>query len=411
MPVSLPTLELVENEVSAPQVLSAAEIAALKQLLRSASVLASTTAPGAVEINPGSVAGVGEIDGRQVVVAPKFDVRRLLFLVSYSISPTRWQELLAAFGRAPDLRESIVPGFAEAALRATERGLLRSYVTKEEPLSTVRGRIDFNELAARRFGLAPPIDCRYDEYSQDIEENRLLLAATERLLGLRRLGPELQRRLRVVRSSLGEVTRRRYAPSAVPRITHTRLTEHYRPAVELARLVLQGFSIEVGRRAPVVSRGFFLDTARLFEDFVVKALREALGLSESAFPQGARGRRVFLDFGEDIGLEPDLSWWRGDRCVFVGDAKYKATPERTGVKNHDVYQLLAYLQATGLSSGMLVYAKGEARERTYSIQRSSKRIEVRTLDLDVEPVTLLARIEELAGEIASLAGGPQSLPG
>ena len=53
-------------------------------------------------------------------------------------------------------------------------------------------------------------------------------------------------------------------------------------------------------------------------------------------------------------LAPDLSWWDGPTCTFVGDAKYKnITGER--VPNADLYQLLAYataLEPAGRAAGL-----------------------------------------------------------
>ena len=56
----------------------------------------------------------------------------------------------------------------------------------------------------------------------------------------------------------------------------------------------------------------------LFEDFVVVALRGGSRRNGSHVPQGARARSIWLDADQRIRLEPDLSWWWGDRCVFVG---------------------------------------------------------------------------------------------
>ena len=61
----------------------------------------------------------------------------------------------------------------------------------------------------------------------------------------------------------------------------------------------------------------------VFEDFVVVALREVLGVSERAFHKGARGRELYLDSDRRVSLEPDISWWEAG-CAFVGDVKYKA---------------------------------------------------------------------------------------
>lgn len=394
-----PSIELREYQDSLPVWLDLDELAAIRRLVPGIGVRASGVELNEFVLNPGGVVGVGEIGERQLVVHPKLEIQRLLFLVSYSIAPTRWRETLRGFRGAEDLFASVIPGFVNAVFRATERGILRGYHPRAEPLTTVRGRIDFDQLIKRRFGVVPPIDCRYDEYSEDVVENQLILAAAERLMSLRRAGPRLRAQLRSIRALFGGVSRRRFVASSVPTVRYTRLTEHYRPAVELASLVLRNFSLEIGHGA-VSARGFFVDTAKLFEDFVVIALREALGLSLRAFPQGSRDHRLYLDDGCRVRLEPDLSWWEEGRCVFVGDAKYKRTPAISGVKNPDLYQLFAYAQATGLSRGMLVYAAGEAPETSYRIAHSEKLLEVHTLDLDQDPQQLLIQVGELAGRIA-----------
>ena len=66
-----------------------------------------------------------------------------------------------------------------------------------------------------------------------------------------------------------------------------------------------------------------------------------------------------LDHQGRVSLRPDLTWWDGPKCLFVGDAKYK---NLTGarVPNADLYQMLSYATALGLPAGLLVYAHGEA---------------------------------------------------
>ena len=61
----------------------------------------------------------------------------------------------------------------------------------------------------------------------------------------------------------------------------------------------------------------------MFEDFVVVALRDALRVSDRVLVQGASGRRLFSDIAERVSLKPDISFWAGERCRFVGDVKYK----------------------------------------------------------------------------------------
>ena len=132
---------------------------------------------------------------------------------------------------------------------------------------------------------------------------------------------------------------------------------------------------------------FLLDMSKVFETFVVTALREELGLTDRQFPQEARGRRLHLDAGKRLVLKPDLSWWEAGECLFVGDVKYKRTPETSGVLHPDVYQLLAYTTATGLPDGLLVYAAaaGEAQENVYRVAAADKDLQTVNLDLDQEP--------------------------
>jgi len=92
------------------------------------------------------------------------------------------------------------------------------------------------------------------------------------------------------------------------------------------------------------------------------ALRDALHVSDRSFPQGAKRRSLVLDKLGRIRLEPDISWWDGQACTFVGDVKYKRITAE-GVKHPDIYQLLAYATAANLPTGLLVYAAGRQMER------------------------------------------------
>jgi 5-methylcytosine-specific restriction enzyme subunit McrC len=139
---------------------------------------------------------------------------------------------------------------------------------------------------------------------------------------------------------------------------------------------------------------------RVFEGFVVVALREALGVSERSFPQGARGRRLFLDKGRRVSLEPDISWWEGERCAFVGDVKYKALSE-SGVVHSDLYQLLSYVIACDLPGGLLVYGSG-GDVIAHDIERAGKSLEVISLDLSSPPEQILRNLGELAGRVRNL---------
>ena len=202
---------------------------------------------------------------------------------------------------------------------------------------------------------------------------------------------------------LDNVSPEEFPPNAVPELRFDRLNEHYREVVALSRLVLRRSAFE-SRRGHVRASGFLMDMNDVFQEFVTVALREALGVSKRVFcsDKELMGRhRVYLDKDTRLGLKPDLTWWDGDVCRFVGDAKYKnLTDERA--PNADLYQMLAYITALDLPAGLLVYAKGEADTAACHVRHSGKRLEVAALDLSGTLDEVLDRVGRLAEKVTAL---------
>ena len=82
------------------------------------------------------------------------------------------------------------------------------------------------------------------------------------------------------------------------------------------------------------------------------------------------------------------------------DAKYKAE-KPAGFPDADLYQMLAYCTVLGLPEGHLVYAKGNEDAHAHVVRRAGVRIVTHALDLDVEPVKLLATVAELVEILVS----------
>jgi 5-methylcytosine-specific restriction enzyme subunit McrC len=389
---------LVEYQNSDPLKLADDERTALRRLVPGITITESAPGPDLYVLNPGGRVGAVQIGSKRFVLRPKIGIRRLLFLISYSMDPGQWRQLGFDFEEDDDLFEALIPGFAFQLERALRHGLCSGYRREEGALFTVRGQIRVADQIRNHFGVIPPVECAYDEFTDDIPMNQLLKAAIVRLGMLRIKSPPSRARLRSLAAAFSNVTYVSFDPEHLPEVRYDRANSHFRGPVEFARLILRSRSVdaEAGR---VSGASFLINLATVFEDFVVTALRETLALSPQSFPQHAAGRPLFLDADERLRLEPDVSWWSDDRCVFVGDVKYKRTPDIAGVKHPDLYQLLAYTTATQLPHGLLIYAAGEETSREISIPAAGKKIEVATLDLDREPVEVLAQIEKMASVV------------
>lgn len=349
-------------------------------------------------VKPGSTVGAVEIGDMSVHVQPKIGIPHLLSLACYAMRLFRPQDDTFDFKKDEALPDVLALALAAAARRAFAHGLLHGYRVEEDTLQTVRGRIRIDDQIRQRPGFMLPIDVRYDEFTDDIVENRLVKAAAARLARMRLRSRDARAGLSWVTGMLEQVSLVEFAANDLPETRFTRLNEHYRDVLALARLILR-HSAFASARGAVRASGFFVDMNKLFQEFVTVALREAMDASEHELRSDKRLPKITLDEGELVRLEPDLSWWDGGTvCTFVGDAKYKRLMSES-VPNADLYQLLAYATALGLPGGLLVYAQGEAETVSHVVRRACKRLEVMTLDLSGTLIEVLERVDDVAERV------------
>ena len=378
--------------------LSIAERSALQAEIPSLTIEFTMGDGDRYSLTPGSTVGALEIGDLSVLMQPKVGIPQLLSLACYAMGAFRPQPEMFDYPPEYALPDVLALALASAARRAFARGLLYGYITEEEALYTARGRIRFDEQIRRRFGVPLPAEVRYDEFTDDILANQLVKAAVMRLSGMRLRHRPARRELGRIAGTLDNISHVEFPPNDVPGVTFDRLNEHYLGAVGLSRLILRHSAFE-SERGRVRAAGFLMDMNVVFQEFVTVALRDALGVSERVF----RERHInSLDVGESVRLKPDLTWWHGSSCVFVGDAKYKNISGERRIPNADMYQLLAYTTALDLPGGMLIYAEGEAAETTYHVRHSGKRLEVAALDLSGTLDDVLTRVSGLADRIRKL---------
>ena len=390
-------LTLTEYQTVKGVLLSRKQRDGLRSLTQSITIVPAVGSDDHYDLTASSEVGAVYVPDLAIEIRPKISIDRVLFMVSYSLDPRRWREEVFDFTES-SLVEAVIPGFILHVRRAFQRGLLQGYRMEETALTTIRGRLRFDDQLRKRFGVFPPAEVRYEEFTEDIEVNRLIKAATAGLGKLRIRSAGVRRSLRAFDSLLSTVSLVQYDRQRLPEILFNRLNEHYRPAIDLAKLILRSMAFELAH-GQTCAAAFLIDMNQVFEDFVVVALREALNLSKRAFPQGTEGKRLHLDKSNRVKLEPDISWWEDGCCTFVGDIKYKIL---TGNKNADLYQLLAYLIGTDLQGGLLIYAAGEKEPVVHQVLNVGKSLELAMLDLSGTPEMILEQIQKTAMRVRHL---------
>ena len=300
---------------------------------------------------------VGSINvaGLQVLVRPKIPLRNLFLLLEVGLRERDWHDEAVRFETTGDLLPALVSFFARTTETTLARGLYHSYREQRDRLVAMRGRVDIPRQLAQP-GVVVPMHCRFTEFTADLIENSYLKAAVSRSLRVAGVQPVDRRRLMQHLVTLEDVGGVRHHHTDDDHVVYTRLNEHYRPALRLARLMLANLTLQDALGETQAS-SFMLDMNQLFERFVTERLRRAL-----------RGRLEVksqhhdkLDEERTLTIKPDLVFRSGGSPRFVADIKYKLTDEAAGGRHADYYQLLAYTTALDLPEGVLIYCRDANR--------------------------------------------------
>jgi 5-methylcytosine-specific restriction enzyme subunit McrC len=384
--------------------LTAEQISALQSGSGGALSVEPTASPGSYVVRANSLVGTVDAAGLKVAIRPKIPLRNLLYLLGIGHDDICWWERTFPYEKQLELLPALLAFFARSLQRSLAAGLLRSYRWHEERLRTVRGRIDFHSQLAQP-GERATIACRYEEYTADILLNRYLRAAVRRALLVPDVPPALRRLMLGELLRFEEVDDVPVRADAIDGYVHTRLDDHYRTPLALARLILEAGTI--ADRAGTTSAGTFLiDMNRLFEDFVAERLRRYLHphLRLDREPHVAFDRTGRVKTKPDIVLRDDQG-----RVVHVADVKYKLSGSGLA-RNDDYYQLLSYATILRQREGSLLYHDtGDSDDlppRTIEVRETAIELTTYRLNLAGDLNAVEYELRGLAEALRSVAQGP-----
>lgn len=351
------------------------------------------------QVTAGHHVGTLVIDDLHLFIRPKIRLENLFLLLSVGLREKDWGQAPSRFATDNDLLPAVVSFFTRQVDITLARGIYRSYREEQDRLKTIRGRIDIPTQITRA-GVVYPVDCRFDEYTADVIENRYLKAATRRALQVPRVRPEDRLRLLRILSVLEEVREMPIRPDDLDRIIFDRLNRRYEPALRLARLLLENLTLK-DRRGETVASSFLVDMNLLFERFVTDRLQRVLWGRLDVRSQ----HWDHLGRGGQVPIRPDLVFRRWGEDAFVGDLKYKLMGDKADALNADYYQLLAYLTALNLPEGVLIYCRepGADRQSSITVRNADKVLHTWGVNLSGSPAEVEAEVEKLANWIANRA--------
>jgi 5-methylcytosine-specific restriction enzyme subunit McrC len=315
---------------------------------------------------------------RRLVIRPKIPLASLFHLLDPASPPA------IVADRTATIPGSEALGFLAGRLAAllaerTAAGLHRGYAERLERGPFLQGRIDVAAQVREGRARKDSLHCRFEEFTTDVPCNQLPKAVAELVLRSPLAG---ERTRSLLRQSLGAfvgIQAAALGPDSFALPEPDRLTESYRPLLDLCRLLADGLA-PGSRDGATASPAFLLDMERVFERYVTRGVvHEFAGRSRYRVDVQPRHLANHPVAGQpDIQMRPDLVLsYHGEPQVIV-DCKWKDLAGSPLVTD-DLYQVLAYCTALGVGRAVLVYPGKRTRTWDYEMSRTPIRLTVCTL--------------------------------
>jgi 5-methylcytosine-specific restriction enzyme subunit McrC len=286
-------------------------------------------------------------------IRPKTDISNLFRMLEYAYDLKGFEILkgLVQCDTLDDFYQNLAKIVASRVIARSRKGLYRSYISENEELPYLRGRINIADMMRTPWKVG--MSCNFEDHTADIDDNQLIAWTLNRIARSRlcteRVLPTVRK---AYRSLVGVARVLPYTSKACVNRKYNRLNEDYRLLHALCRFFLEntGPSHEVGDHTTLP---FLVDMAALFERFVAQWLK--------AHPvEGIETRaqeHIFIGESEDLQFRIDLLVTNSvnGKVLAVVDTKYKV-PDSPSTS--DVSQVIAYAEAKGCQEAILVYPIG-----------------------------------------------------
>lgn len=340
-------------------------------------------------------------------------IKNVYYMLAYAFQVLRRKNYdnVAAedFDNVQDLFAAIL---AKGVSQQLKQGLYREYITKNEDLSVLRGKLDIYGTVKNQIQRKILLSCEYDELSVNNIFNQILKTTITILIkdtGVKKLH---KAELKKIVLFFNEVDEIRISNIRWDSLIYQRNNQNYEMLMNVCYFVLDGM-IQTTNKGDYKMTTFSDEHIhRLYEKFVLEYFKQ-----QHSYLSEARAAQVKWDLSSDTEesmirflpvMQTDI-FLRYKEQILIIDTKYyghtmQMQYDKETLHSGNMYQIFAYVKNqdvknTGNVSGMLLYAKTEeAITPDCSFVMSGNKICVKTLDLNKEFKLIAAQLDEIAEE-------------
>lgn len=288
-----------------------------------------------------------------------------------------------------------------------KQGLHKSYVSCQDSLPTLKGKVVIPETFRHKFNKRLLIECEYDEYSANNLFNSILKSTILLLLTSKEVKDTRKNLLRRILPYFDDISETDLRSVKWKRLRFDRNSKSYQMLLYLCYFVVQGLLLSTDRGR--FNQQLFDEDrmCRLFEKFVLEYYKR---WHPDIHPSASH---IDWDIDKEQSpgaymlplLKSDVMLKFGERTLII-DTKYysKSTQEYFGkntIKSANLFQIYTYVmnldRQQGKTDGMLLYAKtgDEIQPNDMVMLSDNNRLYYRNLDLNQDFDNIKSQLEDI----------------
>ena len=338
-------------------------------------------------------------------------IKNIYYMLSYAfqvLKQSNYDEVASEdFEHAQDLFAAIL---SKGVAQQLKHGLYRDYVTQNESLSIMRGKLDLTETFKNRIQRKQELVCEFDELSENNLLNQILKTTINYLLIDD--GVDIVRKADLKKELVFFDGINQLEPSQIQwsKLYYQRNNKNYEMLMNICYFVLEGM-LQTTDKGEYKMMAFSDDNmARLYEKFILEYYRQHHKYLTEVCASQVKWNLVGENSESMIRFLPAMQtdvFLRLNDKVLIIDAKYYGRTlqkqfDKYSLHSNNLYQVFTYVKNqdkdnTGNVAGILLYAKtDEDITPDCMFNMGGNQIGAKTLDLNKEFSLIAKQLDEIA---------------
>lgn len=253
--------------------------------------------------------------------------------------------------------------FSKKLLNELQKGLYREYVSKEEALSMIKGKILISKSLKENTINKNKMNCKYDEFTEDNLFNAILKRAINVILFSIK-NDDIKKELNIINNVFNDVSDVYIPNNIILNYKLNRMNNRFLECFTLAKLILLNSSMD---KSLGKENGFSIlfEMNYLYEEYIGVLLKEVFNDTNISINTQEKSRYLLwntLKERNEIALKPDIVIYKDNKPKVIIDTKWKRSSidNRETYSQSDIYQMYAYITTyTECEECILLYPREE----------------------------------------------------